>query len=132
MANSTSTASWISVGVTSRLPAGDREQFRALLEELDAPPAYRLAIDPGKQALRTAVVEVLVELYDGARSTRARALAGDWARYVSTTWPRERDIVELPPTTRRLRIALHKLTALNAGNSLSASTIDRIAKAAGL
>ena len=78
------------------------------------------------------MVEVLAEFYQGARSARARQLARDWRRYVTDAWPRERDMVELPATTRRFRIALHRLTQFNAGNSLSESTICRIAKAAGL
>jgi hypothetical protein len=132
----TSTEAYIALLVEG-MPVAKAERLRQLMIELDARPEYIAAIDPATAGQRkrrerdAAIVEALA-LYQGAPSARAKKLAVDWSRYLTTSWPRDRDKAELAPGERQLRVAIHRISRLADGDALSAKQIERIAAAASL
>ena len=62
------------------------EICRVLVAGPPEPPGHR----------RRVAVRQCLALYSGARSNRARQLAGAYRSYLAGAWPRERDLESLP------------------------------------
>jgi hypothetical protein len=124
-----STSAWLSV-VGNRIGAENASRLRRLLVEVRAPSHYYEAISPETEGQRKrkardeAIVELLAGFYGGPAG--AKSLAKDWSLYAGTTFPRQKRLTTLPAGERPLRIALHRLSLLTDGRSLSAARISRI------
>ncbi|MGD9656904.1 MAG: hypothetical protein AB7U61_04565 [Methylocystis sp.] len=93
-----------------------------LRAELEEEQARRLEAQERDAAFR----EVWA-CYRGLQTTRSKALAKDYASYLSNAWPRERELWTLPDSATTKRKALHRLARSRDGKSLSWRTIFDIA-----
>ena len=82
--------------------------------ELADEEADRLEAQARARAFRAAWSQ-----YVGRPTTRSKALAKDYARYLGNAWPRERELWKLPDSATPKRKALHRFARSRDGNSLS-------------
>lgn len=77
---------------------------------------------------RGAAILDAAAMYPGALSTRANALATDFADYLSRIWSRERSFATLPPGATAKRRALHRLAVAREGEPIGWRRIYDLAK----
>jgi hypothetical protein len=99
--------------------------------KLVASALIRIAIDPPRSQaeLRRVAVRTALAQYSGSRYARAKALEGEYRRYIAGPWRLERDLETLPDPRSAERVLLHRLARLNEGASLCWRHIIRIAGA---
>jgi hypothetical protein len=66
----------------------------------------------------SAIVDAL-QLYEGAPTTRASALADELSDYLGRAWPRERDLNALPESAPSKRRAWHRIARSRDGEALA-------------
>ena len=88
------------------------EEQRRLAAEAEA------ALRRAEAQERAAAVLDALDLYDGAPTARASALAHDLDDYLSRAWLRERDLEILPLSATPKRCALHRIARSRDGESI--------------
>jgi hypothetical protein len=89
----------------------------------------RFLVDPPRPVAerRRVAVRQALNLYSGARSSRAKELERKLKAYLAGGWRLERDLGTLPEPRSVERVCLHRLARLNNGRSLGRRQLDRIA-----
>ena len=87
--------------------------------KLVASALIRIAIDPPRSQaeLRRVAVRTALAQYSGSRYARAKALEGEYRRYLSSGWPRECGLETLPDPRTSKHVCLHRLARLGAPSS---------------